>query len=227
MTNQYFEALSIPLIAGRVFDSDDTDGAQLTVVLDEPLATQVFPDINPVGRRVVVDLGEPRTAEVIGVVGGIQQFTLGGQSSGAMYFANQQLPSATMALTLLAQGDAAGLTSVARQVLGELDAELPYFVNERRRELGVRMALGASGREILALVIRRGMRLVTMGLALGLAAALILGSAVSSLLFGVSRFDPIAFAVVVLLLAGVRLLACFIPARRATRVDPVDVIRAE
>ena len=100
-------------------------------------------------------------------------------------------------------------------------------VTERTREIGVRLALGASRADILALVVRQGMTLTGLGLAIGLSAAVAASDALVSLLFGVSRLDPVTYLGVIVLLAGVSVIACWVPAWRAARVDPSITLRAE
>jgi predicted permease len=104
---------------------------------------------------------------------------------------------------------------------------LAHEVARRTHEVGVRMALGASPREVLALVLGRGIRLVTLGVMMGIGAALGLARYLQSLLFGVRPIDPLAYAIVTILLLIVTLGACYLPARRATKVDPMVALRYE
>jgi putative ABC transport system permease protein len=104
---------------------------------------------------------------------------------------------------------------------------LSYSVTARTREMGIRLAQGAQPHDLLALVVGQGMRLTVIGLFVGVAAAFALTRLIEQLLFGVSATDPSTFAGVPLLLAGVALAACWIPARRATRMDPVAALRHE
>jgi ABC-type antimicrobial peptide transport system permease subunit len=100
-------------------------------------------------------------------------------------------------------------------------------VTERMRELGVRAALGASRRAILGLILRQGMALTAIGIGIGLGGAAAASQAIHSMLYGISRFDPLTYGGVIAVLAVVSGIACWVPAWRASRVDPSITFRAE
>jgi ABC-type antimicrobial peptide transport system permease subunit len=104
---------------------------------------------------------------------------------------------------------------------------ISYLVGERTHEIGIRIALGAQRKNVLVLVLGEGMKLVLLGAAIGIAAAFGLSRLMAGMLYGVSTTDPLTFAAVPLVLLGVAMLACYIPARRAMRVDPMTALRYE
>lgn len=136
---------------------------------------------------------------------------------------DQSLARTSFALVMLG---IAGVMALALGIIGIYGA-VSYLVSQRTHEIGIRMALGAQPGAILRGVLGQGAKMAAAGIALGLAASLGLTRLMESMLFGVSATDPLTFAAVVAVLLGVALLACWIPARRAMRVDPMVALRHE
>ena len=126
-------------------------------------------------------------------------------------------------LTLLTAFAAVALVLAAIGIFGVLS----YAVAQRTREIGIRMALGAQGRSVITMIVRQAMILVLCGVVLGTAAALFLSETMTTMLFSITPTDPTTFVSVAGVLIGVALLAAYLPARRATRVDPIVALRTE
>jgi putative ABC transport system permease protein len=271
VSHDYLRAMKIPLVKGRHFTEPETKEEKAkTVIINEAFARAYFADVEPLGKRLIVDMGEPWTCEIVGVVGDTTQFALNISALPAMYLPS--IRAGVAAVVVRASGDPLALTASVREAVREVDKDQPiasvrsmdqiisgmagetrfrtllmgvfaavalllsaigiygviaYSVAQRTREMGIRMALGAQGRSVLGLVIGQGMKLTLIGVGVGIAGALALTRALSSLLFNVSATDPLTFVGVSALLGLAALLACYVPARRATKVDPLVALRCE
>jgi predicted permease len=272
----YFQAMGIPLVAGRDFAAPDSADAPRAIVVNEALARRFFPGPDPagaaVGRRVSFAGPEGPFRQIVGVARDGKYWTMGEAPQPFVYFPLAQSYFSNATLVVRAEGDPRALAASIRGAVRGLDEGLPlydvktmeehlglslfparvaatllgafgllalllaavgvygvvsYAASQRTREIGIRVALGAQRRDVLRLVGGRGLLLVAAGVGLGLAGAFALTRFMSSLLYGVSATDPSTFALVVALLGGVALLACYVPARRATKVDPVVALRHE
>jgi putative ABC transport system permease protein len=160
-------------------------------------------------------------SEISGIDGDVPMFsvmTMGQMISNSQSTFTRRYP--TFLIGVLA---AVALLLAAVGIYGVIS----YSVTQRTHEIGIRMALGATKRDIIKLVVGQGLILMVAGVGIGLAAAFALTRFLSSILFGVSATDPVAFSAVSAALAIVALIACYIPARRATKVDPMVALRYE
>jgi predicted permease len=270
----YFEAMRVPLLAGRTFAPADTARADgpCVVLASERLARSLWPDRDAVGRRLKTGGAGSGWCTVLGVVGNVKNLELGVEPRPALYLAAAQFPQATMSLLVRSDLPRAALLASLRRELAAADPELPlsevrslaevlegpaaqprfnaallgglagcalllaavglygllsYWVAERTRELGVRMAVGAQAADVLALVMGQGMRVALGGVAAGAVLAWGASRLLRGLLFGVGGGDPATYALVGAVVAAIAALACYVPARRASRLDPLVALRRE
>ncbi|HWS90361.1 MAG TPA: ABC transporter permease [Pyrinomonadaceae bacterium] len=237
-------------LARRVFPGEDPLGKQIILAGDSTPRPReivgvvsdtryVAPNIEPFSQIYVSYLSEPwfhmslivrATGDPAALMNGLREevsavdreVPLANVKEMEQYVSDSLSPQRFSAL-LLALFAAAALGLAALGVYGVISNS----VARRTHEIGIRIALGARRRDVLRLVVGQGMRPVLLGLAAGLAGALALTRLMESLLYGVSAFDPTVFAGVSLLLAATALVACYLPARRATQVDPMTALRHE
>jgi putative ABC transport system permease protein len=234
----YFRALGVPLLQGRLFDQRDRGNAPPVVLVNETMARRLWPAETALGRTISFPAaGQNVTAEIIGVVGAVRPLLPAVKAEIREVNRNQaflsvytiaQLVDKTTAqrrFNLLWLGAFAVLALVLATV--GLYGLISFSTVQRTKEIGVRMALGAQPGNVLKLVMREGISLALIGVTLGLVAVAAASRLMKSLLFGVGATDPMTFASVAVLLTVVAMLACYIPARRATKVDPMMALRHE
>jgi putative ABC transport system permease protein len=270
VTPGYFEAMGIPLKAGRAFTDADRIGAPEVVLINEAAARQLYADGNAIGKRLQVGGSRPYST-IVGVVGNTLHQSLDAEREMQVYIPSSQWgEEGGMTLVVHTAGRSESAiapirTAVQRAVPGiaissiatlerlvdnstadrrfalalfaafagvslvlataGLYGVLAATVVERTREIGVRTALGAPRGRILGLVVRQGMVVTGVGLAIGLFATWGSTRIISTLLFGIAASDPFVLMVVVSSLGVAALLACALPAWRASRVDPVIALR--
>lgn len=277
VTPGYFQAMGMPVLRGRGFDARDDEGAPTVAIIDETLAATLWPEQDPLGRRIAFEQHDPAIprvyATVVGTVGNIRHYELESPSRPQVYVPYRQtFPLGLSVVIRHAPGAGAAASDRLRRVVTTLEpgvaitavrpledvvaerlgpgralgaltgvfatfalllsalgifGALSLAVARRRRELGVRLAVGATPRGVLALIGRYGLALGAVGSAIGIAAALAASRVLASLLFDVRPFDPAVYAAVTAALLLVAAGAALAPALRAAKVEPARVLREE
>ena len=262
----YFQALQIPLLAGRLFDDRDAAAPIAAAIISESIAREYFANESPLGRRLRAG---PNELEIVGVVGDIRRGALSDRPRADMYLAftrfadavstvfirttgdpllaypvvraalrtlepnimvmrprtMEEVASASTATTRLAMRLLAGFAAVALALAAiGIYAVMAYSVRRRMRELGTRVALGASRTDIVKLVMREGGTITIAGVIAGLGAGLFAARSLSALLYGVPASDPVALTAAAILLSVTAMAACYVPARRASRIEPARTL---
>jgi putative ABC transport system permease protein len=265
----YFDALSIPLISGRVFTEDDNKpDAPPRLIVNQALAQKYWPGEDAVGKQLRI---ADSAASIIGVVGNVRTQGLSGEAGSAIYAPFGLLPRSLMHIYVRTKADPLSIAPAVRQAIWGYEKNQPmemmtlssatakqtarprffatlltsfgalalllaaigiygvisYNVHQQVREIGIRMALGAQPYHVLRMVLSGGTRLAAIGLAIGLAAALLATRAMSSMLFGVKPTDLTSYLVMAAVLMLIAVIATFLPARRATKIDPLVALRSE
>ena len=271
----YFQAMKIPVLQGRVFGRADTKDSPLVVMINEAFVRKHFPDRNPIGQQVMIDRGEGKAppCEVVGVVGNSRHDSLAAPPGPEMYVPFSQDPTRTLDVVMrVASTSLVGLQADVKRAVHEVDKDLfvpklepmtavlstqlaqprfnmmllavfagvamilaaigiygviAYSVTQRTREIGIRMALGAQRTQMLGMVLRQSLTLVAIGICIGFLVALGATRVMATLLYGVGANDLSTYAIVILLLGVAALLASYVPARRAMKVDPMVALRYE
>ena len=265
----FFETLSIAIDRGSTFT--ETDNRRIAVV-SRSLARQLWPGQDAVGKRLRRGPDNSPPIEVIGVADDIRASRLEQAPGLIVYVPFYQLPVSQVALAVKTSVDSASTASAVRQVIRQIDPELPVAalgtlddvvaesvaqrrfltlliillagaalalvvigvygvvsqgVAQRTSEIGLRMALGAQRETVIRMVLSQAWRLVALGLLAGVLMALASGTLIRSMLFDVMPYDVATIVACCVTLAGAATLAAYVPARRASRVDPIVALRAE
>jgi len=267
----YFEAMQIGLVEGRVFNAGDTADSAPVAIVDQYLVDRYLKGRSAVGQEI--QRGGPASPRIriVGVVTTINSIDLAEPvTKERIYRPASQTPTSGMALVVKTGIEPQEVVSQVRSAVRGIDPEQPvsavrtmkgwmdrsletrrapmalltifgavalalsavgiygvlaYSITQRVRELGIRQALGADGRSILRLILGQGLRRVGAGIALGLAGAFALSQYLEGMLYGVAATDGLVFGAVTGVLFAIAMLACYIPARRATRIDPMLALR--
>lgn len=272
ISDGYFHAMGIPLIAGREFDERDRMGAPMVAVINQAAARMLYPDEDPIGRRLTVEWNGPPEAQIVGIASDSRFEGMEAQPEPFVFLPNSQRPNLFCGLVIRTADDPAAMTAAVREVMRSVDPEqglletstmdqrianavarpklqtillgsfgvlalvlasigiygvLAYAVSQRMREMGVRLALGAMPRTVLREILSGGLRLTGLGLLFGLGTSFALTRYLQALLYSVRPTDPEVFGIAIAILLLVAMVACYVPARRAARVDPMVVLREE
>ena len=269
----YFRALGVPLLQGRLFDQRDRQDAPLVALINETMARRLWPAETPLGQRIsYTAAGQNGTAEIIGVVDAVRPTGFDSEPRSEFYLHYPQSPAGLITIFVRTAGDPAPLLPAVKSEIREVNRNqaflsvhtiaqlvdkttaqrrfnllwlgafavlalvlaavglfglISFSTAQRTKEFGVRMALGAQPSDVLKLVMGEGITLALMGVAMGLVVVLAASRVMNSLLFGVSATDTLTLVSVAVLLTSVSLLACYIPSRRATKVDLLVALRDE
>ncbi len=276
VTPGLFEAIGVKPIEGRLFTEQDEAPGGVRVIVDDRLATRMWPGASALGQRLLVDPGSSGSpsvpATVVGVVPHLRLRSLVADLTEQVFFPERLVLRDPMAYVVRSDRPAGAIAADVRAAIAGLDPKLPiydvrplanyvdaargtrrftmqlaaafaaialalasvgvygvlaYGVARRRHEFGVRLALGAEPRQVVAAVMREGLVLAAIGAAAGLLAAIPASRLLDAQLYGVRPSDPATYAVAVALLAVAATAACWIPARRATLSSPLEALRAE
>jgi putative ABC transport system permease protein len=275
VTPDYFRALNIPIVHGRDFADQDRAGTESEVIVSRSLAARLFPDEDPVGKRIQASgLGSDIWSTVVGVADNVKNGGLIERSVPEIYFVRRSVGGdwdGKRSIVLLdSVMPARAVEPWVRSEIASIDSTVPVkmepldqtvsrladrprfetallaffagtglllaivglygliaFLTQRRHEIGVRMALGATRGNILSLITSDALRMVAIGGAIGVGSALTVSKMLKALLFEVSTSDPFTFISVPVLLTLVALVAILMPARAGIRVDPAVTLRAE
>jgi len=277
VSNDYFKAIGIPLLAGRSFTEEDHVQGRYSAIINKAMADKLWPEEDPLGKHFSISL--PHQWTVVGVAGDVSQFGPERNPISEIYFPLGSLTTDFQIFTKMVRHlvvrtelDPLSVVASIRREVAELDTNQPisdvrttagildsalarrrfntlligifatialilvaagiygvtsFFVAERTHEIGLRMALGAGWSSVQKLVLARGLKLAAIGVVVGSVGVVATTKLTESMVYGVSPTDPVTLIGGTLFLVGLGLLGSFLPALRASRVDPIVALREE
>ncbi len=274
-TAGYLRAMEIPTLKGRPIAEEDTVDSSKVALINRTMASQLWPNQDPLGKRIRFPGSEKNPQPwrtVVGVVSDVAQYALDKKPPMQIYLPHAQFPTSFNSIVVKTEGEPLAMTNQVRREILAIDKDqavfnvttldqlrgesilirrffmllllafaglalalaavgiygvMSYVASQRTHEIGIRMALGAQASDVLKLLIGSGMALALIGVVVGLAGAFALTRLMAGVLFGVTATDGLTFVSVSAGLIAIALLACYIPARRATKIDPLVALRYE
>jgi putative ABC transport system permease protein len=278
----YFKVLRVPVLRGREFTDLDTLSTTPVALINETMATQFWPNEDPIGQTISIQFYNDQPRQIVGIVPDIRPSLRDREPEAQMFVPHTQLPTIQAGITAFGLEQVAFVVRsserldrwlpLARAAAKDLDPAhaintvrlvsdfaaqqtqgfrqyvillgvfsgialllavvgiygvMSHSVTQRTNEIGIRVAFGATARNVLASVLGRGLIVIGSGMAIGLAASLLLTQIIAGALWGVTSTDPATYSVVMTTIFIVAGLACYVPARRALKVDPLVAMRQE
>jgi predicted permease len=270
----YLATMAIPLVMGRGFASSDTTDTPRVILINQAMAARYWPGQNPIGKRVqLMDRQDQPWTEVVGVTADNKYNWIGEGPTPWLYLPQRQDVGSQSTLLVATTGDAAALAGPVRDLIKEIDPNMPissvrtmeefyygnasglvialttvvgtmgllglslalvglyglvaYAAARRTREIGIRMAIGAPAASVLRMVLRHGFALAGAGVVLGVIGSIAAGGLIRGVFPNAGTIDLTTYLLVVPVLVAVTLLAAWVPARRAARIDPLVALRQE
>lgn len=272
ISTNYLRAMGIPLLRGRWFTEHDNSNTPLVVLVNNTAAQRIWPNEDPIGKRIRLGGIDDPLRTIVGVVGDVHHYGLEIPPDLQAYVPHAQWAASYMQLVVRTGPEPGALATPVREAIHAIDPDIPvykvstmnqlisasvaqrrftllligvfatvallmaavgiygvmsYIVAQRTQEIGIRLALGAQPKDVFKMIVGQGMLLTLLGIVLGLVGAFALTRLMESMLFGIESTDLLTFAAIAVLLTAVSLIACCVPGRRATRVDPLVSLRYE
>jgi predicted permease len=271
VSGDYFSTMQIRLMKGRSFDSSDACGSSTSVIVSQTMAEQLWPDEDPVGKKLKLGGEQQSVGTIVGVVNDVKIRNLRQRDGWHIYVPMAHFPSRNLAYAVRAVGDPTTVATAIRDAIWSVNSDQPvssasmatlmasvdadnrlvaklmiffgalamllgvigiygvmaHLVSQKVHEIGIRVAIGASPAQVMCVIVSDGLRLALIGVGAGVLVALGATRSLDIMLYQVAPGDPLTFIAVPVLFVFAALAACYVPGRRAMRVDPMVALRHE